>query len=88
MPVAEWFNRSAPAVKSGIVDPDRTSEEQALTLMLEEPLLIRRPLLQVGGKCRAGFDLQVLEHWIGVTVCANADDLESCPHDKQQDDCR
>lgn len=83
LPVAEWFNRSAPAIKNGVLDPDRLSEEQALDMMLQDPLLIRRPLLRVDGECRAGFDLQLLEHWIGVTT-REAEDLESCPRERQR----
>lgn len=84
LPVAEWFNRSAPAIKQGVVDPDRVTEEQALQMMLKDPLLIRRPLLQVNHDYRAGFDLQLLEHWIGVTTREPQQDLESCPRVRQR----
>ena len=55
-PVVEWFNRAAPAIKSGAVDPQQLSGEQALALLLAQPLLIRRPLLQLGAAHLAGFD--------------------------------
>jgi len=55
-PVVEWFNRAAPAVKSGAVDPQQLSGEQALALLLAEPLLIRRPLIQLGAAHLVGFD--------------------------------
>ena len=45
MPVADWFNRSAPAIKNGEIDPESVSEQQAIDLMAANPLLSRRPLL-------------------------------------------
>jgi nitrogenase-associated protein len=65
-PVAEWFNRAAPRVKSGEVVPEQLDEASAIALMLAEPLLIRRPLLQVGNRCEAGFDQALVDQWIGL----------------------
>ncbi len=43
-PVAEWFNRSAPKVKSGEVVPENTDEQTALMLMLLFPkTLMNKP---------------------------------------------
>ena len=61
LPVAEWFNRAAPAVKDGTVDPHGLDAEQALDLLLAQPLLIRRPLISVGSLRLAGFDLAALD---------------------------
>jgi nitrogenase-associated protein len=47
-PVSEWFNASAPQVKSGEIPVDDLSEEEALETMLLEPILIRRPLMELG----------------------------------------
>lgn len=80
LPVAAWFNGSAPAIKQGQVLPETLSEEQALALMLADPLLIRRPLMQVGERCKAGFDPVRVDTWIGLTPEAAAPaDLETCP---------
>ena len=65
-PVAEWFNRAAPAVKSGAVQPEAMTEEAALAAMIAEPLLIRRPLMQVGERREAGFDPDLVAEWIGL----------------------
>ncbi|MFC0669609.1 ArsC/Spx/MgsR family protein [Azotobacter chroococcum] len=56
-PVVEWFNRSAPAIKYGELDPTQLSASQALDLMLAHPILIRRPLISYGSQYMAGFDL-------------------------------
>ena len=76
-PVTEWFNRTSPRVKSGEVRPGALDEGTALSLMLADPLLIRRPLLQVGERCEAGFDQALVAAWIGLQVGGPAVD-ESC----------
>lgn len=77
-PVHQWFNYSAPTIKNGQIDPLAISEEVALTRMLEEPLLIRRPLLQVGDERMVGFDQQKIDSWIGLREINIDSDLESC----------
>ena len=92
-PVSEWFNRSAPKVKSGEVEPEKIDADTALKLMLDEPLLIRRPLIQVGYRGEVGFDAKVIDSWIGLKpvdeslqeVSQNlmSQDLQSCPRNHQ-----
>ncbi len=83
--VRDWFNYSAPALKYGEIDPDKLTEQQALALMLENPLLIRRPLMQVGDSVMAGFDQQTVDNWIGLKEIEAAQDLESGPRLHAQD---
>lgn len=78
MPVSTWFNRNAPAVKSGQVNPDQLDEIAALALLIANPLLIRRPLLQVGDERRVGFDVAAIRSWIGLGEAATDEDLEAC----------
>jgi nitrogenase-associated protein len=77
--VRDWFNYSAPAIKHGEVEPDSLNEQQALALMLENPLLMRRPLMQVGNEYRAGFDPTKVDAWLSLTAINQEQDLESCP---------
>lgn len=80
LPVAAWFNPSAPAIKQGQVLPSALSEAQALALMLADPLLIRRPLMQVGEHCAVGFDPQQVDAWIGIEPeTGSRNNLEDCP---------
>jgi nitrogenase-associated protein len=65
-PVAAWFNKSAPKVKSGQIKPETLSETDALALLIAEPLLIRRPLLRCEGRVAAGFDPAGIAAWIGL----------------------
>lgn len=87
LPVQDWFNYSAPAIKHGEIEPDKLSEAQALALMVEQPLLIRRPLMQVGDHRMAGFDAQAVDIWIGLAESEANRDLETCPRTAAQADC-
>jgi len=85
--VRNWFNYSAPAIKTGEIDPETLNETEALVLMLKDPLLIRRPLMQVGGRLMAGFDQQRVDAWIGLTAVSVERDFESCPRASLQSAC-
>ena len=81
LPVNEWFNNSAPAIKDGLVNPETLDEDQAITLLLSEPILIRRPLMCVGDEYRVGFDADTVNEWIGLAGSGARDgkeDLETC----------
>ena len=78
LPVAEWFNLAAPRVKSGEVDPAGVTREEALALLLAEPLLIRRPLMELADASASttprmvGFDTERVTAWIGLAPAAPA----------------
>jgi nitrogenase-associated protein len=77
-PVADWFNRAAPRVKLGEVVPERLDPLTALALMLADPLLIRRPLLEADGHCEAGFEPERIHTWLGLGPAAEAAVPDSC----------
>ncbi len=79
LPVAQWFNSSAPQIKSGEIMAEEMKADDAIRLMLDNPLLIRRPLMRVGSKCRAGFDQSEVADWIGLKPEMQELDLETCP---------
>ena len=85
-PVAEWFNRAAPAVKSGEITPERFDADGAIAAMLAAPILIRRPLLEIDGRKEVGFDAQALRESIGLR-----DDFgptpETCPKGQENQGC-
>lgn len=78
LPVAQWFNRNAPRVKSGEIAPDALDADSALALMLADPLLIRRPLLQAGGQRCTGFDPAAIDRWLGLGSTRVPEGLEVC----------
>ena len=79
LPVARWFNPNAPAVKSGEIVPAQLDPFVALSMLRENPLLIRRPLLEVGDQRRVGFDAADIDAWIGLAHVPG-EDLETCRH--------
>ncbi len=81
LPVADWFNRAAPAVKAGEIVPENLGFEDALHLLLENPLLIRRPLMEVGEERMVGFDTAAVDSWIGLkNVEIPEGNIEACVH--------
>ncbi|MDZ7959870.1 MAG: ArsC/Spx/MgsR family protein [Aulosira sp. DedQUE10] len=89
-PVAEWFNPSSPRIKSGEVVAEKLDEQTALSLMLQDPLLIRRPLIQVGDRREVGFEVEKIDAWIGLQPVDESfremaenlmgKDLQGCAH--------
>jgi nitrogenase-associated protein len=77
--VPEWFNPNAPAIKKGEIDPNDYNEEEALELLFENPILIRRPLISVEGRRMCGFDKKEIEKLLGMSL--NIDKAEQCSSD-------
>jgi nitrogenase-associated protein len=85
--VRTWFNNSAPAIKQGEIEPENLAEHEALALMAKNPLLIRRPLMQVGDSVMAGFDQYAVDNWIGLKATESCQNSESCPRPPVQTGC-
>jgi nitrogenase-associated protein len=88
-PVASWFNRAAPAVKSGEINPETIDDATALALMLDDPLLIRRPLVDKDGERCAGFDREPVISLLGAAAnrgnetCSRPEAASPCPDPQQ-----
>lgn len=76
--ISECFNNSAPAIKSGEIDPANLSFDEALALMVKHPILIRRPLLIVNGQHILGFNAKEIEIYSGHSLTAIPDGIEQC----------
>ncbi|HEY0665055.1 MAG TPA: ArsC/Spx/MgsR family protein [Gallionella sp.] len=87
LPVELWFNPAAPQVKSGRLMPAELGETEALTMMLQDPLLIRRPLMEVNGEFRAGFDAVAIDAWIGLNNAKLEGSIETCPKGHHAQPC-
>ncbi|MBM4152655.1 MAG: hypothetical protein FJ220_03920, partial [Kiritimatiellaceae bacterium] len=73
--VSDWFNDKAPAIRAGQIDPSTFDESLAIALMLSEPILIRRPLMDWDGRKFCGFDASIEAMF---ELCAMEGNLESC----------
>jgi nitrogenase-associated protein len=84
-PVAAWFNPASPRIKSEEIHPDQIGAVAAIDLMLEDPLLIRRPLVEAFGQRCAGFDREPVSSLLAgqdlkdVQGCTRPDPSTPCP---------
>ncbi|MGB5631757.1 MAG: ArsC/Spx/MgsR family protein [Waterburya sp.] len=78
-PIREWFNQTAPQIKMGEIVPENLDETAALELMIQDPTLIRRPLIQVGDAYQIGFNRAQVDAWIGLDSPKGLEKLEACP---------
>ena len=83
-PVASWFNPAAPRVKAGEVDPMESEPTSAVALMLDDPLLIRRPLIEANGARCAGFDREPVLSLLGRD---SRGDLQGCTRPEAMPRC-
>ena len=65
--LSEIFARRSPSLKKLGLAGSELSEEKMLQLMLEEPRLIRRPLVKVGERLLVGANLKTLEAALEAT---------------------
>ena len=61
----DFFSRRSPSVKKMGLDVDALSDDELKRLMLDEPRLLRRPVLKVGRKALIGFDPDEWEAAVG-----------------------
>ena len=84
-PVATWFNSAAPRIRSGEIAPGKLDASDAIALMLDDPLLIRRPLVEADGQRCAGFDREPVTSLLGhspdrdAEACSRPEATVPCP---------
>ena len=64
----EMLNPFAPQLKDGSFKLDDYTKESLIKKMVQEPILIRRPLLQIGEVKLCGFDIPRLNLLLHVTM--------------------
>jgi nitrogenase-associated protein len=92
LPVPQWFNRAAPRVKNGELALEELDAGTALALLLQEPVLIRRPLMRRmdDGRCLVGFVTAEVKRFVGLgrtSKLTSPASLEGCAA-PQQSPCR
>jgi len=83
-PVTSWFNPAAPRIKSGEVKPAEIDAAGAIASMLDDPLLIRRPLVEADGARCAGFDREPVSSLLG----GERSDLQGCTRPEAMPRCK
>ena len=61
-PASEMFNPRSASVKSMGLDPAKLDNEKLIDLMLQEPRLVRRPVVRIDDKVYFGADSKALEN--------------------------
>ncbi|TCK08340.1 ArsC/Spx/MgsR family protein [Marinobacterium mangrovicola] len=85
--VSGWINKSHPDLKAGKLALDLNDPQAVLALLCADPLLIRRPLMEVSGQCLQGFDTEQIDRLIGLERLPD-EDIETCPKSHGSDACR
>jgi arsenate reductase-like glutaredoxin family protein len=60
-PASEMFSFRSPSFKKMRLNREKLKDKEMLELMLKEPRLIRRPVVQIGKKVYFGADSKLLE---------------------------
>ena len=60
-PVADYFSFNSPSYKKLGLRREDLSDEQMLRLMVEEPRMVRRPLVRIGDDLIVGTDKKAME---------------------------
>jgi arsenate reductase-like glutaredoxin family protein len=63
--LSELFARRSPSLKQMGLAGQELSEAEMLKLMLQEPRLIRRPVIKIDGQLLAGANLKAVEAALG-----------------------
>ncbi|MGE4457173.1 MAG: ArsC/Spx/MgsR family protein [Arcobacteraceae bacterium] len=78
----EIINRFAPQIKNNEIDINSYSKDELLDMMCDNPILIKRPLLQIGQNYICGFDIPKINALLGIEICEHIS-LSTC----QKSDC-
>ena len=59
-PIADLFSWKSPTARQKGLKPGDLSDDQMIQMMIEEPRLIRRPIVQAGDRVIIGLDRQAV----------------------------
>ena len=94
LPLPKWFNPTAPAITRGGFVPTQQTPDSAINAMLADPLLIRRPLIEISGERLVGFDLEAINRIAALGPSEDPefqnlmnDNLVDCPQVAKNTQC-
>ena len=65
------FNPFAPQIRDKQIDINSFSKDEAITLMIKNPILIKRPLLDINGVKLCGFDIEKINELLNTNIDTN-----------------
>lgn len=75
--VEEIFNPFAPQIKVGEINIKNLSKDEAINLMIKNPILIKRPLLQINKVKICGFEIEKINELLKVNIKTD-EKINSC----------
>jgi nitrogenase-associated protein len=75
--VENIFNMSALKIKNNALDIAVLSKEESIELMLKEPILIKRPLLEINQTKLCGFDIDKINALLHIAM-PKPKDINEC----------
>lgn len=71
------FNMSALKIKNNALDITTLSKDEAIALMIQEPILIKRPLLEINQTKLCGFDIDAINTLLNIAM-PKSKDINTC----------
>jgi arsenate reductase (glutaredoxin) len=71
MEVKDMFNPFAPQIKNEEINILNIKRDEAINLMIKEPILIKRPLLDINGVKLCGFNIEQINKLLNVNIDIN-----------------
>ena len=65
------FNPFAPQIRDKEIDISKLSKDEAINLMIKNPILIKRPLLDINGVKICGFDIEKINELLNTNIDTN-----------------
>ncbi len=59
---------TAPSIKDGLINPSLLNADEALSAMMREPILIKRPLIQKGDIKISGFNPDEIKERLNIDI--------------------
>ena len=69
--IKDIFNPFAPQIRDKEIDINSLSKDEAISLMIKNPILIKRPLLEINGTKICGFDIEKINKLLNVNIDTN-----------------
>lgn len=69
--IKDIFNPFAPQIRDKEIDINSLSKDEAIELMIKNPILIKRPLLDINGVKVCGFDIEKINELLNVNIDTN-----------------
>ena len=69
--IKDIFNPFAPQIRDKEIDISKLSKDEAIELMIKNPILIKRPLLDINGVKICGFDIEKINELLNTNIDTN-----------------